>query len=147
MLRANFEVITFDEHLGDDVGDFPPLLTTFVGDQTTLRNFSIDQTPVGQGYLTIQTFGVNDFAHTIEINGTELAGHPDLIAHGGTHTFGSWTRPIGLSVLRAGNNTIRIVRASGGDNFHVFSVVVNWREETNTSRLGLFAFVRQLFKR
>ena len=145
-LRANFEIIKFNEHLGDNENDLPAFQTVFVGNQTTLYNFNIEQEPVGQGYLTIQTFDVNRSVHIIQINGTELPGDPDLPDQP-DFSIVSWTTPIGLDVLRAGNNTIRILRGSGGDNFHVYSVIINWKEETNTGLLGLFAFVGKFFKR
>lgn len=59
-LRADFEVIPFNEHLGDREGDISTNIYTFVGNQTTLRNFYIGQRPVGIGYVNLQLYDVHE---------------------------------------------------------------------------------------
>ncbi len=127
-LRADFEVISFWEHLGDKAGDINTS-AKFVGNQTTVRNFSIGQPPLGRGYITLQLFDVHDGGHHIKINGQELGG-ADIRKHSKAGYWLTWTDVIGYGILKQGNNTIQIVRAGGGDNFIVDSVIVNWREQS-----------------
>ena len=41
MAMADFKVIAFDEHLGDDIGDLKAPAFTFVGNQTSIKQFDI----------------------------------------------------------------------------------------------------------
>jgi hypothetical protein len=125
-LRADFEVITFWEHLGDKEGDIKTS-AKFVGNQTTVRNFFIGQAPYGRGYVTLQLYDVHSSDHHIKINGVELAGM-DIPKHPKENRWLTWSDTIETGILKQGSNTIQIVRASGGDNFIVRDVIIHWRE-------------------
>ncbi len=142
-IKTNFETIILNEHLGDDSGDLPTFSgMSFVGDQTTQVNFNIEGTPVEKGYLLVHLWGLDEQTETIEINGINVfdgkyAGHQM-----GAHKASIFLLPINENILRQGNNTFQIKRdTSNGDNFHVYTVIVNWKEEY---RLSLFARVFKL---
>ena len=125
-LRADFHIIRFFEHLGDDEGDIDTH-ATFVGNQTTVRNFYIGQPPSGSGYITLQLYDVHSSGHHIKINGIELGGF-DIPKHPKENRWQTWTDVIEGGILKQGNNTVQITRVSGGDNFIVDNVIVGWRE-------------------
>jgi hypothetical protein len=126
MARADFAVIMLNEHLGDNAGDLLVPWATFVGDATTVKNFTVDGTPTGTGYLLIQTYDVQSESHRIVINGKELAD-TDIRSHPAENTWQTWMDVIEPGVLKTGNNTIQIRRAPGGDNFVISHVAINWR--------------------
>lgn len=125
-LRADFEVVSFFEHLGDKKGDINTS-AAFVGDQTTVRNFYVGTRPSGSGYVTIQTYDVHNSGHRILINGVDLSSW-DIPKASKENRWSTWTDVIQSGVLKQGNNTIQIARAGGGDNFIVKAVIVHWRE-------------------
>jgi hypothetical protein len=126
MAHADFAVITFNEHLGDNESDLGSSWGTFVGNATTVRNFTVDGVPTGLGYLLIQTFDVQSQNHRIKINGKDLGG-ADIFPHPVENKWQTWMDGIESGVLKSGNNTIQIVRAPGGDNFLIANVTINWR--------------------
>ncbi len=145
-LRANYVIIAFDEHLGDNENDLPLERFkrssrgfiyddyAFVGNQSTVRTFTIDSLPRGGGYLTIQLLDVHDKGHRLEINGTELGKECIMRTDpfsGHTLEWKSWTTDFKTRILRAGENTVQIFKGDGStDNFVVGTIVINWREET-----------------
>lgn len=125
MLTADFVIVKFNEHLGDKPGDLKAPSFNFVGNQSSLKNFTIPGVPAGDGYLFIQAADVQKKGHKILINGTDLPG-TDIDKTGG----GKWRDVMDVipsGVLHKGNNTIKIQGASGGDNFLIANVVVHWR--------------------
>ena len=146
-LIANFENIFFNEHLGDDQGD---LVTfdgmTFVGDQSKLANFNIDGTPKGKGYLLMHLWSVQGIHHKIEINDINISNATEVPQQSGSEKSANWVIPIDHNVLKKGNTTLQVKRI-GGDNFHIYTVIVNWKEElelNNNARPGFFG---RLFSR
>jgi hypothetical protein len=125
MAIADFALITFNEHLGDEEGDLDTD-ATFVGNESTLKSFNIAGTPTGNGYLVLTVFDVQTDVHRIVINGTELGGM-DFPQTPAENRWQTHMDKIELDVLRSGMNTIQILRASGGDNFIVRDVVVQWK--------------------
>ncbi len=146
-LLANFENIFFNEHLGDDQGD---LVTfngmTFVGDQSKLANFTIERTPIGKGYLLMHLWSVQGIHHKIEINNINISNAAEVPQQSGSQKSAIWIIPIDENVLKKDNNTLQIKR-SGGDNFHIYSVIVNWKEEVNLNNTGRPGFFGRLFSR
>ena len=121
---SNFVVITFWEHLGNKRGDLSTS-ATWVGDQTTIRNFNIEGVPEGDGYVLIQAYNIHDPTHRVLINGQNLGGR-DIPKDTSWQT---WMDRIEPGKLRQGNNTIQIVRdTSTGDNFIIKSVAIHWTE-------------------
>jgi hypothetical protein len=125
-MASSFAVISFDEHLGDNVADHTAPGFTFTGNQTSVRNFNISGIPVGTGYLIVQTFDVQNKGHRILVNGADLPGQ-DLVRT----SKNRWQDVMDIipeGFLRQGNNTIQILRASGGDNILIGKVAINWLE-------------------
>ncbi len=146
LLRANFTTIYVREHLGDDKNDIPnDLGFGFVGDQSTVFNFTIEQEPIGRGYFIISAFDVQKKWHRFEINGNPFRS-AGLFPEGKENKWVTNFAIIPNNILRQGNNTFQVIREPGGDNFLVEDIVINWHEEVNTSRFGFFAFVKNLFK-
>ena len=145
-LRANYEIIAFDEHLGDNESDLPLDLAirsssafifdtyTFVGSQSSLRTFNIDSLPRGGGYLTIQLLHVHKKGHRMEINGVELGKETIMgtdVRSGSAYRWHIWTTDFKTRILKQGSNNVRIFKAdNSSDNFLVGTLVINWREET-----------------
>ena len=125
-LRANFEILTFNSHLGDDVADLNVPWATFQGDETPAKSFFIEQLPSGPGYIVVKAFNVDNENHRILINGQDLSG-VDIKPDSGWQT---WMDVISSGVLQQGDNTVQFRRAGGGDNFVISNVAINWREET-----------------
>ena len=125
-MAANFMVLTFDQHLGDDVSDLDAPGFAFVGNQTSVLNFNIAGVPIGAGYLIIQTLDVQNQGHRIVINGADLPGQ-DLVRTQ-ENRWQDVMDAIPEGILRQGNNTIQIFRASGGDNILIGKAVLHWKE-------------------
>jgi hypothetical protein len=125
---SDFTIIQFTEHLGANEADLPASWATFVGNQTSVKTFNIDNPPQGEAYLLIQTLHVGAFSHRIFINGVGLNGY-NLPQHEGWST---WMVVIQDGVLVHGANTLQVVRdEETNDNFVVGHVVVHWREVVN----------------
>lgn len=126
--RANFEIITFNSHLGDNVADLNVPWATFQGDESSEESFFIEQPPSGPGYIILKAFNVDNDNHRIVINGQNLGG-VDIRSDTGWQT---WMDVIDSGILQQGDNTIQFQRASGGDNFAISNVAIHWREEVPT---------------
>ena len=123
--RADYRRIYFGEHLGDNVNDLDVPWASFVGNQTSVRNFYVDGEP-REAYLIAQLYDVHASSHKILINGVDLSGFDLPREPGGWQT---WMDAINSGLLIQGNNTIQFVRdGSTGDNFVVGNVAIHWRE-------------------
>jgi len=146
-LLANFENIIFNEHLGDDQGDLATFSgMTFVGDQSKLANFTIEGTPNGKGYLLLYLWSIQTLDHKIEINSINVSNAAELPHQLGSEKIATWIIPIDENVFKKGNNTLQIKR-SGSDNFHIYSVIVNWKEEVNLNNNVRPGFFGRIFSR
>jgi hypothetical protein len=126
---SDFTMIHFGEHLGPNEANLQVPWAVFVGNQTSLKTFNVDNPPAGEAYLLIQTLHVGVFSHRIYINGIELNGY-QIPQHDG---WATWLVGIAEGVLLHGSNTLQILRdANTGDSFVVGQVVVHWREVVNT---------------
>ncbi len=140
MAAVNFTTIYIRKHLGDNKDDISnDQGFEFVGDQTSIFNFNIEQNPVGEGYFLINAYGVQDKWHSFSINGNPFRS-AGLFPGGKAENWITSFTIIPAEILVQGNNTFQVIRESGGDNFLVDDVVINWREESNTSRFNLFTF-------
>lgn len=123
--NSDYEIVFFGEHLGDNAQDLIVPWTTFVGNQTSVRSFTIDGVPVGDGYMLIQALDVGVFSHKIFINKRLIEG-PVLPQHPGWQT---WMIVIEGQMLKQGRNTIQFVRDDRtGDDFVIGNVIIHWRE-------------------
>ncbi len=126
--RADFEVFTFNEHLGDDESDINTDFD-FQGQFSSEKVFEINQTLFQvAGYVQYQVSHVDHLSHEILINGSRLPGvDVHRTGHGTNTGLQTHTDVIPSSFLRQGENTIQFERR-GGDNFLIHHVIVHWRE-------------------
>lgn len=126
-IRADFEIVRFYEHLGDNINDLSASergSTTWQGDESTEKVFNIDGTPTGHAYLIIGTRGVDGWGHEVLINGTKAG---NLVPSKGWQT--QMLQVKSPAKLKKGDNTIQIVRdKTKTDNFLIDRAVIHWRE-------------------
>ncbi|TQV78455.1 DUF7383 domain-containing protein [Denitrobaculum tricleocarpae] len=123
--RSDFKIIHFWDHLGDDKGDISTS-ATFRGDETPAYCFYVDATPL-DGYVVLQAYDVDSDYHEVLINGMALP-YEDIMQHGSHNSWSVWLDEIPAKYLKRGNNTIKVKRSRGEDNFIIGDVVVHWRE-------------------
>ncbi len=124
-VHSDFTIIPFGEHLGSNEADLHAPWAAFVGNQTSLKTFNVDNRLTGEAYLLIQTLHVGVFTHHIYINDTKLNGY-HLPQHEGWST---WMVGLRDGVLKHGANTLQIMRdLQSDDSFVVGHVVIHWRE-------------------
>jgi hypothetical protein len=126
--RADFKVLTFNEHLGDDQDDINTDFT-FTGQRSSKKVFEINQDPfAADGYVEYQVSHVDELAHEILINDQPLPAVDVFRTGQATNTrVQTHTDVIPASLFRKGSNTIQFER-QGGDNFLIHHVIVHWRE-------------------
>lgn len=118
-------MIRVGEHLGDRVHDLHVPWAKYVGNQTTVKTFNVDATPIGDAYMLVQALGVSQFTHKVMINGGEIGGF-NLPP---SNDWQTWMIIINERFLKRGANTIQIIRdASTTDDFVIGAVVIHWRE-------------------
>ena len=130
LLRSDFAILTFNEHLGNnekDVKMAQSVQAKWVGNQTTPKKFYIEGEPLfGHAYLLIMAYEVHFGGHTVWINGTQLPFYELPPCKGQWLTS---IAPIGIELLGNSDNTVQIRRnEEREDNFIIGHVVVNWRE-------------------
>jgi hypothetical protein len=126
--RADFQVFTFNEHLGDDQSDIDTDFT-FRGEFSSKKTFHINQTPFQvDGFVQYHVSHVDELGHEILINDVPLPAVDVFRTGQGEHTgHQAHMDVIPASCLRKGPNTIQFQR-KGGDDFLIHTVVVHWRE-------------------
>ena len=126
MATADFAIVQFNEHLGDDPGDLNVPEFEFVGNQTSLKHFSIPGEPTAAGYILIQAGDVQNKGHKILVNGIDLPGTD--INRTREARWQDTFDVIPAGILSQGNNTIQIQRAGGGDNILIGYVMIHWKQ-------------------
>ena len=126
--RADFQVFTFNEHLGDDEGDINTDFA-FTGQRSSKKVFEIKQTPFAHdGYVEFLVSHVDELGHEILINDKPLPAVDISRTGQGKHTgHQTHTDVIPASFFKKGANTIQFER-KGGDDFLIHHVIVHWRE-------------------
>ena len=144
---ANFENIIFNEHLGDDRGDLPTFEgLNFVGDSSRLAIFNIENPPVDEGYVLLSLWDVQSPTHIIELNGVDIFTTRIFAYQYGSFKSSNWVIPFNSDILRQGNNSLQMLRdTSGGDNFHLYTAIVNWKEEVRFLRNPRLNFFQRVF--
>lgn len=123
--RANYALVEFGEHLGDNESMLDIEWAEFVGNRTSKREFVVPTTEATDAYLELQAYEVDSFGHDILINGDPVSGFDIPPAPGWQYWMDAITGP----VLADGENTIQIRRdEESDDNFVVGTVIVHWRE-------------------
>ena len=127
-VASDFAMIYFGEHLGTNEADLSAPWATFVGNQSSHKEFNVGNPPTSAAYMLIQTLNVGVFSHQIYINGIKLDGY-HIPQYPG---WSMWMMVIPEGTLRHGANTLQIVRdETSSDSFVVGHVVVHWREVVN----------------
>ncbi len=143
---ANFENIIFNEHLGNNRGDIPSFGTDFVGDASRLANFNIENPPVDNGYILISLWDVQRVSHKVELNGIDLFASQNFAYQVASNNVSNWVIPFNSNIIRQGNNSLQILRNTGeGDNFHIYTAIVHWKEEVQFSRSPRLNFFQRMF--
>lgn len=123
--RANYAIVPFQQHLGQNPESLSVPWAEFVGNQTDAREFTVPTDDVTDAYLEIQAYDVEEYGHEIRVNETALSGFDVPPAEGWQH----WMDTLAGVSLHEGANTVRIERdATTTDAFVVGVVVVHWRE-------------------
>lgn len=117
MAHSDFVFLSIDETLDGAIGD-----------ATAVKEFTIDGTPLGHGYILIQTFDVQEAGHRIVINGKDLTGM-DFPTHPTGNVWQTWMDRIPAGILKQGKNTLQIHKQAGTDAFRVQGASINWRVE------------------
>jgi len=150
---ADFAVVVFNEHLGDQEGDLrdhgvSAPTYTWQGNASRIEHFDINNgTPISihsnetdtrarkltQGYVLLQLYNVHTQGHILLINGRSIGGLLPIAQTEPTNSWETWMAPIEAGNLVAGQNDIQIVKKSGSkDNFLVGTVIVHWRARSET---------------
>ena len=124
--RADFQVFTWNEHLGDNQGDINTDFT-FEGTFSSVKTFFIGQEPFRSGFVRYIVSHVDHLSHKKMINGDPLPGIDISRTGSGSTGYQTHTDIIPSSFLKQGDNTIQFKRV-GGDNFLIHHVIVHWRE-------------------
>lgn len=126
-VRADFKIVRFYEHLGDNLNDLSASQrgsTEWQGDESTEKIFNIDGTPTDDAYVIIGTCDVVGWKHKVLINGN-TAGN--LVPGKGWQT--QMLQVKNTAKLKKGDNTIQVVRdKTKTDNFLIDRAVIHWRE-------------------
>jgi hypothetical protein len=125
--RADFQVFSFNEHLGDSQGDINTDFT-FMGQFSSKKIFEVNQAPFDSpGFVEYQVSHVDELSHEILINEQPLPGvDVHRTGHGETG-LQTHTDVVPFSFFKKGQNTVQFQR-KGGDNFLIHHVIVHWRE-------------------
>ncbi len=125
--RADFQVFTFNEHLGDDQSDIDTNFD-FRGQSSSTQTFLIGQEPFRSGFVQYQVSHVDDLAHEIMVNGQSLPGidvhrpgqgrdtglqtHTDIIPHSFLKTVDNTIqfRRVDCPLARVGSVMTRVIR-------------------------------------
>jgi hypothetical protein len=144
---ANFENIIFNEHLGDRRGDLPNFEgLNFAGDASRLATFNIENPPVDDGYVLLSLWDVQRPSHKIELNGVDIFTTRIYAYQYGSHKSSNWVVPFDSNILRQGSNSLQMLRdTNGGDNFHLYTAIVNWKEEVQFPRNPRLNFFQRVF--
>ena len=126
MSKADFDVIIFNEHIGDREEVLEAMWYPFVGDQTGIRSFNVPGVPKGLGYIILQVFDVQSMDHKIFINGENLSG-VDIIKTRESR-WQDVTDVIPEGILKQGKNTIQIKCSDSGDNILIGAAMIHWKE-------------------
>ena len=127
---SNFVIVPIHQHLGDNKSDISAPGYPYRGDVSDRYTFTINTTPVGNGYLLAQVFGSSSQGHMITINGQNVTDFNGDFGATGKRNWGTLTAIVDDNVLKQGTNTIQIQRnADSADNFLVDNIIINWQQQ------------------
>lgn len=124
-MRANYALLTVQEHLGTDIDALGVPWAEFVGNRSTEYTFTVPNGPIVDPYITVQAFDVETYGHEILVNGTVLSGFDIPPASDWQY----WMDAITGADIAEGRNALRFERdSSTDDDFAIGTVTVHWRE-------------------
>jgi hypothetical protein len=124
-MRANYALISIQEHLGTDPDALSIPWAKFVGNRSTEYTFTVPSGSVVDPYLELQIFDTDAYGHEILINDDALSGFDIPPTSGWQY----WMDTITGADIGEGQNSLRFARdSSTDDDFVVSSVTVHWRE-------------------
>lgn len=123
--RANYALVSFQEHLGPDPDGLDVPWASFSGDETEAHAFEVPTDDPSDAYVEMQVYDVGTFDHDLLVNGDALSGF-DVPARDG---WQYWMDTVTAARLTEGENTLRFRRdADSDDSFVVGTATVHWRE-------------------
>lgn len=123
--RANYTLVSLQEHLGPDRNGLDVPWATFSADETEVHTFEVTTDDPVEPYVQMQVYDVGTYDHEMLINGETLSGF-DVPAHTG---WQYWMDTLTAARLRDGENTLQFRReTSTDDNFVIGTVTINWKE-------------------
>jgi hypothetical protein len=123
--RANYALVTFMEHLGEDQDGLDTPWAEFVGNRTAEHEFEVPTDDATEPFVQLQAYDVAEFGHEIIVNGEQLTGF-DIPPSPG---WQCWMDSITGVDLREGENTIQVRRDTDSDDDLVIgTVTVHWKE-------------------
>lgn len=123
--RANYALVTFQEHLGPDEAGLDVPWADFAGDSTQTRGFEVPTDDPTEPYVEMQVYEVGTYGHDLLINGEPLSGFDAPTCDGWQY----WMDTITAARLTEGRNEIRFRRETeSDDSFVVGSATVHWKE-------------------
>jgi len=123
--RANYAMVSLQEHLGPDREALDVPWATFSRDKTDVHTFEVPTDDPVEPYVQMQVYDVESYDHELLVNGTALSGFDMPAEHGWQY----WMDTITDGRLREGENTLQFRRDTDtDDSFVVGTLTVNWKE-------------------
>lgn len=123
--RANYALLTFQEHLGADETTLDVPWASFAGDETATKTFRVPTDEPADPYVEMQVYDVGSYDHDLVLNGEALAGFDAPVGDGWQY----WMDTVTAARLSEGTNELLFRRDEGsGDSFVVGSCTVHWKE-------------------
>lgn len=123
--RANYALVSFQEHLGSDEEGLDVPWASFSGDETETHTFEVPTSDPQDAYIEMQVYDVETYDHDVLINDTALSGFDVPAGEGWQY----WMDTVTVARLEKGKNTIKFRRdPESEDSFIVGTVTVHWRE-------------------
>jgi hypothetical protein len=123
--RANYAVVPFQCHLGQNEEELSVEWAKFVGNESPELEFEVPTDDPTEAYVEVQAYDVGEYGHEIVVNDGALSGFDLPPADGWQY----WMDTMTGTKLVEGTNTIRVTRdVSTPDAFAIGSIVVHWKE-------------------
>lgn len=123
--RANYALVSIQEHLGPDSEGLDVPWAEFAGDSTDTYTFDVPTDDPREPYVEMQVYEVGTYDHELVVNGEPLSGFDAPAGEGWQY----WMDTVMRTKLEKGTNTLEFRRdADSADNFVVGTVVVHWKE-------------------
>ena len=128
--RGDFVVLHFMQYLAAKKVDLPEIFQKDFPftEKEMVKEFQIEEAPIGPALMTLQIFDVHPSQHEILINGKPLR-HWHFPQQKVEKFWFSWTEVIPEGFLKEGPNKITIRRHDEKDAFLIRDIIINWHEK------------------